>query len=256
MADPAKDLFKNSELAASQQALTSLKNQHEVQARIAKIRSGYDHHPPEESSEGNWLVSYADMMTLLVGFFVLLLSFSKLDATQFEKIKKETTKVFGGEYKMPFEDLGKNLKKVIDKSKLSNQVYVKETDEGIEITFRGALFFESGSTILKEEAKNLMSQLIPEISSNAKDFGITVEGHTDNKPLSGGAFPSNWELSSVRACTVLRMFQEQGFDPHKLKAIGWGEQKPIFPNADEAGNPIPQNQAQNRRVVIKIIRDF
>lgn len=206
--------------------------------------------------EGNWLISYADMMTLLVGFFILLQSFSKIDSSNFEKIKKETTKVFGGEYTLPFEKLSNELKNTIHQNKLDEQIFLNETDDGIEITFRGALFFESGSVSLKDEAKNLLNQLIPQISTNAKDFGIVVEGHTDDRPVSTAIIASNWELSSIRACTVLRMFQDQGFDSKKLKALGWGEQHPILPNHDENNNPLPENQAQNRRVVVKILKNF
>lgn len=209
-----------------------------------------------DEGEGNWLISYADMMTLLVGFFILLQSFSKIDSSNFEKIKKETTKVFGGEYKLPFEKLSSELKRTIKENKLDEQIFMNETDEGIEITFRGALFFDSGSVNLREEAKSLMNQLIPQISQNAKDFGIVIEGHTDNKPVSSGVIASNWELSSIRACSVLRMFQEQGFNPKKLKALGWGDQKPILPNEDQNNNSLPENQAQNRRVVVKILKEF
>jgi chemotaxis protein MotB len=209
-----------------------------------------------EESESNWLVSYADMMTLLVGFFIMLQSFSKVDATQFEQVKKAATKVFGGEYKIPFESLTSKLKSVVEKQKLTDQVLFHQTDEGLEITFRGALFFDSGSANLKTEATTLLNSLIPAISENAKTFGIVVEGHTDNRPVNGGIFASNWELSSVRACSVLRLFEQKGFDPNRLKALGWGERRPIVPNEDDKNSPLPENQAQNRRVVIKILRNF
>lgn len=208
-----------------------------------------------EEGEANWLVSYADMMTLLVGFFVLLLSFSKIDANKYEQIKRETIKTFGGEYKVPFEKLSGKVKEIVEKEKLSDQVLFHETDDGLEVTFRGALFFDSGSTLLKEQAQKLLNQLIPTLSAQAKEYGILVEGHTDNRPVSGGIYPTNWELSSVRACTVLRMFEAQGFDASRLRAQGWGDKRPVVPNEDEHGNQLPANQAQNRRVVIRILRN-
>lgn len=206
--------------------------------------------------DSNWLVSYADMMTLLVGFFVMIQSFSKIDATQLEQIKKETTKVFGGEYHVPYEKFSRQLKEMVEKENLSDQVFFNETEEGIAITFRGALFFDSGSADLRSEASGLLAKIIPVVAEQAKDFGIVVEGHTDNVPIVSKMFPSNWELSSVRACTVLRLFEERGFDKNRIKAIGFGDTSPILPNVDEQGNPIPDNQAQNRRVVIRIIRDY
>jgi len=209
-----------------------------------------------EESDGNWLVSYADMMTLLVGFFLLLQSFSKIDSTKFEQVKKETTKLFGGEYKIPFEKLTTKLKDVVKTQNLEGQVVFQESDAGIEITFRGALFFDSGSVALRSEAKTLLDRFIPTINENAKDFGVTVEGHTDNRPVVGGQYTSNWELSSLRACTVLKLFESNGFSRFKLRALGWGDTKPIVPNEDAKGIPLAENQSQNRRVVVKILRDF
>ncbi len=213
------------------------------------MKSGHD-------DESNWLVSYADMMTLLVGFFVMLQSFSKVDTAKYEAMKREATKVFGGEYKVPFESFSKKLKDVVKKESLHDQVFFNETDEGVNITFRGALFFESGSSNLKPEAASLLLKLIPTIAEQGRDFGIVVEGHTDNRPVNGGIYASNWELSSVRACSVLRLFEQKGFDRNKLKALGWGDTRPILPNTDAKGASLAENQAQNRRVVIRIIRNW
>ena len=208
-----------------------------------------------DGGEGSWLISYADMMTLLVGFFALLLSFSKIDSAQYEKIKRETTKVFGGEYVVPFEKLTTNIKGVVIKSGVTDQVYFTENDSGIEMSFRGALFFDSGSFDLRPQAKQLLDNLIPQISLEAKGFAIVIEGHTDNVPL-GHKRLTNWELSSLRACTVLRLFESRGFPRERMKAIGWGDTRPIMPNNDKNGVGIIANQAQNRRVVLKILRSF
>ena len=180
-----------------------------------------------------------------------------MDSSSFEKVKQETTKLFGGQYQVPFEELSKELKKVVQELKMSEQVLFNQTDQGDEITFKGALVFDSGSVELRQEATALMASLIPVISEKAKDFGIVVEGHTDSTPLAArGLIASNWELSSVRACRILRMFEEKGFAAQKMKALGWGDTRPIAPNKDSAGVPISANQAQNRRVVIKILKNF
>jgi chemotaxis protein MotB len=210
-----------------------------------------------DEGEGNWLVSYADMMTLLVGFFVVLQSFSKIDAQAFEQVKKETTKLFGGEYQVPFEDVTKDLRKVVEDLKVADQVLFSQTDDGVEITFRGALFFDPGAFELRPEALKLLSELIPVISNKAKDFGIVVEGHTDNTPLTAkGALSTNWELSSVRACRVLRLFEERGFQSNRMKALGWGATRPLVQEDGASGAQLAELQSQNRRVVIKILKDF
>jgi chemotaxis protein MotB len=209
-----------------------------------------------DDGEGNWLLSYADMMTLLFGFFVMLQSFSTIDPAKFERMKKETTRVFGGEYKVPFDDLTKKLQTAVTSKHLENQVAFFQTDAGIEISFRGALFFDSGSVQLRPQARDLLKTIIPIIAEGAKDFGIVVEGHTDDTPIRNEIFGTNWELSSTRACRVLRMFEESGFAAARLKAIGWGKTHPIVPNLDPQGVPIEANRAQNRRVVIKVLKTW
>jgi chemotaxis protein MotB len=246
MAEPALKIVKEAE-SSPRVELDLATSFREKRAKL--------HVHASEDGESSWLISYADMMTLLVGFFVMLQSFSKIDSSKFEQLKRATTQVFGGEYKIPFEKLSQEMKNVVAKKQLSDQVLFHETDEGIEITFRGALFFDSGAAELRGQALDLLSGLIPTIAEQAKDFGIVVEGHTDNVGMSGGKYPSNWELSSVRACTVLRLFEAKGFAKNKLKALGWGDTKPIVPNEDKEGKPLPENQAQNRRVVIKILKN-
>jgi chemotaxis protein MotB len=209
----------------------------------------------EEGGEGNWLVSYADMMTLLVGFFVILNSFSTIDQEKFEGIKQQMTKQFGGTYQIPYKEVSDRLRDTINKLGLGNQFVIKQTDAGVEISFLGTVFFNAGSADLKPESKTLMSELVPIIHAESTDFDITVEGHTDDVPLmSGSLFHNNWELSSVRACRVLTEFEKGGFDKYRLTAVGYGDARPIAPNRDAQGRPIQANQTQNRRVVIKLLK--
>jgi chemotaxis protein MotB len=209
-------------------------------------------HVTADDHDESWLVSYADVVTLLLGFFIILFSFSKVNSESFENIKRETSKSFGGKYEQPFKKLVTKLKQVVSDSKMENEVEVTQKVLGAELTFRGAFFFESGSAEIRPEVKLLLDKLIPTIKNNSEGMRIVIEGHTDNRPISSAIFPSNWELSSVRACTVLRYFIEKNINSNNISAIGWGDQHPILPNDDSSGNPIIENQARNRRVVIKI----
>jgi chemotaxis protein MotB len=229
----------------------------EAAAALFRNKKSLMHLSANEENQESWLISYADLMTLLVGFFVMMQSFSKIDERKLEEMKQETSKVFGGEYKIPFAKLSDTLKQKVKEQGLTNQVIFETSESGVTITFRGALFFDSGSTVLKPEAKSLINNIIPSIMDQAKGFGIVVEGHTDNLAVSkGSVLASNWELSSVRACTVLRLFEAAGFDNKKLKALGWGDTHPVVPNQDANGESISLNQAQNRRVVIKVLKQF
>jgi chemotaxis protein MotB len=212
-------------------------------------------HPPEDHGEGNWLVSYADMMTLLVGFFAILLSFSSVDQEQFEKAKESITQKFGGNYERPYGDIADRLRKELEKAKVSDQVVVKTNDSGVEIAFLGTTFFESGLVDFKSGVKVILDLMIPKIQELGSEFNIVIEGHTDDVPLGGGAFiKNNFELSSIRACRVLDYFQSKGFKKELMTAVGYGEARPLVPNRDKNGVAILQNQAQNRRVIIKIIK--
>jgi chemotaxis protein MotB len=213
------------------------------------------HAPAEDHGEGNWLVSYADMMTLLVGFFVILMSFSTMDPQKLEEAKKSITKEFGGQYHVPYSELVDRIKDAAQKLGVGDQFLIKQSDVGVEISSRGTVFFDSGSADLKPEARSVLGNMIQAIMIESKDFDIIVEGHTDDVPIMrGGAFRNNWELSSLRACRVLEAFSADGYPKDHLTATGYGESRPLVPNRDSTGNGIAENQGQNRRVVIKVLK--
>jgi len=212
------------------------------------------HTQSNDHDESNWLLSYADMMTILFGFFVLLMSFSKLDVEQFEKARQETTEYFGGEYKIPYDKFKKELIAEVKSQKLDDQVRMLVDEKGIAITFRGALFFDLGSAELKPEAQKLLEKIVPVIKNQNSRFTIMIEGHTDDNPISDSRFPSNWELSAYRASNVLHYFEKSGFNKENLRAIGFGDIQPIVPNRGLNGEPLKENQSQNRRVVIRLVK--
>jgi chemotaxis protein MotB len=192
------------------------------------------------------------MMTLLFGFFVMLMSFSKIDVDTYEKARREATMYFGGIYKKPFENLHTEVKDQVEQKQLLEQMHFDVDYKGVTVTFEGGLFFAPGSIELKEDAKTLLASLVPVVRKQGPNIMIVVEGHTDDNPINDRQFPSNWELSAFRASTVLRVFEKAGFNRTNLRAIGFGDTLPAFPNRDKSGKPIPENQAQNRRVILRI----
>lgn len=203
-------------------------------------------HDEGGDDEGIWLMSYADMVTLLMGFFVLLVSMSTFSPKKFDQVQK-ATQYFGGNYKDPYEALSKTLSTAIASSELE-QVTLERKEDGLILDFQGALFFDSGSTRLKQDGLTALQKVIPYLKSQNRAMYITIEGHTDDLPVGKGLgqITSNWELSSLRACRVLQVFEEAGFSKFKMKALGWGDTKSKVPNTTEA------NRAINRRVVVKI----
>lgn len=211
-------------------------------------------HPPAEEGEGNWIMSYADMMTLLCVFFIIMFSLAKPDPKKVEQAKKETAKFMGGEYKEPHQELVKRMQKLVAENDLSGSVDVESDESGVVTTFRGTVFFDSGKAELIDKGQGILTKMGEIIRKEAPGFRILVEGHTDDTPIASSIFPSNWELSGARASRVIRLFETQGFDRSKLTYTGYGDTRPVVPNRTPAGEAIPDNQSKNRRVVIRILK--
>ncbi len=214
----------------------------------------FDHSKSTDDGESIWLLSYSDLMTMLFSFFVMLMSFSKIDTEAFEKTRKVTTELFGGEYKRPHAEMLDKLKKEIQQQGLTEKTFFKELENGIVLTFRGSIFFDAGSAEIKAEALGLLKKVMPIVKTQSSRYKVIVEGHTDDSPISTAQFPSNWELSSQRATAVLRLFEQGGFERTHLRAMGYADTLPVVPNRDKADTPIVDNQSQNRRVVIKLLQ--
>ncbi len=208
----------------------------------------------EEESEEVWLISYADLMTLLFGLFVLMYTFAmSRSPEEVEKVKEGVARSFGGSYVPPYQDLVKELKLEKERNAVLQDIAIEPLRNGLEVTFQSGLLFKTGEADLSDEMKQILRSVIQVISSNIDKDQIVVQGHTDDVPISSDRFPSNWELSAVRASSVVREFIRFGFDPTRIHAVAFGESKPLFPNKSDSGVPIPANRAKNRRVVIKIV---
>lgn len=214
----------------------------------------HDEAPPKkvEEGEGPWLVSYADLMTLLMGFFALISSFSSPSQQKFEQVKESASEAFGGEYEHPYEGLGKALAEFVEKHNLKDQVQIKVGYDGVEMTFTGTLFFDSGDYIVKPAAVDLMSKLAEEIKNLPKNYNALIEGHTDSLPINHPIISSNWELSGIRAARIAQLFEKKGFAKDSLTIIGWGDTKLLFPDKNPQGQGIPDLMTKNRRVIIKV----
>ena len=207
--------------------------------------------------ESNWLVSYADMMTLLCGFFIMLFSMAKLDQPQYEKVKESIAKQFGGEYKDPAKETAKFITQVLQEAGIERESSLRYDARGVAITFKSTLFFDTLSSEVKADGQTVLAKLIQGVSvrqqEEKKSYRIVIEGHTDSRPIIGGVFPSNWELSSARAARVVRMFLDRGFSPERLTAIGYADTYPELPARTTSGEWDERALTQNRRVVVRIL---
>jgi len=207
--------------------------------------------------ESNWLISYADMMTLLCLFYILLFSMSKVNTEEFEKVKQQVAKNLNVTYKSPTEDLKKLVTQVIDENGVAKEVMISSDGVGVTVAFKSTLFFGSSSAEISAEGKTIVDRIAKGLAEEQKKIGknykLVVEGHTDAQAVLGGPFPSNWELSSARATRVIRLFLDDGFVAQNLLAIGYADTRPIAESRNADGTWNDEHLAQNRRVILRVL---
>ena len=226
---------------------------------------------PECKGAPGWLTTFGDLMALLLTFFVLLLSFSATEQDDFEHalgslqgalgvlsgdpilsspIKLHVPIVKGDitEARPTLKDAAAEIEEEIEAEAQQENIEVLQGAEGIIIRISDQALFDSGKADLKSDLLPLLARIGGVL--NRVPNPIEIEGHTDNLPISNDEFRNNHWLSNARALRVLdRLVEEAGIDQSRLSAIGYGEFKPVDPNAD---NNSPENRARNRRVEIKV----
>lgn len=211
----------------------------------------------EEPEDESWMATYADAITLLLCFFVILLSVSEPKQSKFEEMKEGFMSEFTTEeVEMPFTDVFEAMQSIIAEKELDRDMVVEEDDDGITLEFSTGSFYQPGSATFKPEAIPVLEEIALELVGFEYDrYHIEIEGHTDDVPINTPTYPSNWELSASRAASVVRFLIERGVDRTLLKAAGYADVFPKVPNLDDYGNPIPENREINRRIVIKLLKD-
>ncbi|SDP57126.1 flagellar motor protein MotB [Clostridium gasigenes] len=223
-----------------------------------------------------WLATYADCITLLLTFFVLLYAMSSVEQEKMDSLSQAfktvmagesgdtimkydlyngTVPLIGGEedIETPVDDAATaqqqmydNVKKFVEENNLEKVVEIINSERGIVIQLRDNILFETSSSILRGDSKEVLGKINSLIGSVPNQ--ILVEGHTDNRVINTSKFPSNWELSVDRSVNVVRYFIENmGQNPARFSAAGYGEYQPVAANDSE------ENMAKNRRVDILIM---
>lgn len=218
-----------------------------------------------------WMVTFGDLMSLLLTFFVLLLSFANMDMTKYKEVLGSVEKAFGSQKerlilgtlaeepeikkevpKYPKEtqrDLKK--KKLIElindrirEENLTESISIIEDQKGVRLEIQGGIMFKAGDIKLLPSAKKLFQKLIPIIRTSGSPK-ISVEGHSDNMPVNNTRFTSNWELSAARAGSVVSYLIKTGRLPKKKFVVeGYADNRGITDNST------PAKRAKNRRVAI------
>lgn len=202
-----------------------------------------------------WLLTYSDVITLLLAFFVVLIAVSYVDLNLFEQLKEGLRSEISQTepVRTPLAEVKADLDSLLAQEKEQGVVDITLDREGIKIFFFSSYFYESGEAEMLDEGQQIVEKALQALDEiGFYQFNIDIEGHTDDVPISTPRFPSNWELSVSRASNVVKYFINYGIDPDRLKASGYADTQPMVANRDSLGNPIPENRAQNRRIVMRI----
>ncbi|MCJ8501277.1 flagellar motor protein MotB [Desulfatitalea alkaliphila] len=225
--------------------------------------------PKQEKGAAKWVVTFADLMSLLLCFFVLLLSFSEIDRQKYKQVAGSLLNAFGVQRKervmeMPKgmkiiakdfdqqiietrirEDLGREIDDMLSTQleSFNDQVDLEVDENQILLRFMGESTFESGRDEIRDQLKPLLRDLARVLAKEPGD--IVVSGHTDNVPIRGGRYPTNLRLSIARAAAVAEfMLSNSDMDPGRVSTMGFGEYRPI------ATNETGRGREKNRRVEI------
>ena len=211
-----------------------------------------DNTEQQSSSGGGWITTYADMITLLMCFFVIMYSASEPSQSKWEQLKGGIeSDVMNVENPTPLADLYNALEAKYDNPENDNpDLTIDFESKGIVISMGSGSLFESGEAKLKPEGLGIVKAIGQELNERLKIYSliIDVEGHTDDVPINTFKFPSNWELSSSRSASVVKEFTDLGLDTKVVRAIGHADSFPLKPNRDDSGVAIASNMALNRRV--------
>lgn len=203
----------------------------------------------EAESRDRWLISYADLVTLLLALFIVMYG-----ASDYERAHKIATSFSaenaGGSGVLPGSETPENERAKFADTLSSNPLLmqkakIRQTKAGLTVSFSEAGVFAPGDASLGDEAQVLIKTLAENLQKT--DSMIRVEGHTDSVPISNARYSSNWELSTARAGNVLQKLVEDGIAPERLSAAGYGGFQPVADNATAEG------RAQNRRVDVVIL---
>jgi chemotaxis protein MotB len=228
----------------------------------------------EDEDEATWLVTYADLMTLLLVFFIIMYAISSINLIKFrsalasiqfssgqtnsgiglleivkpEQLDKKVSLADLTGLKSREKEMLGDIDDLIQKKQLGKHIIAKISEGKIYIQIRGKVLFDSGAAQLNDDAKPILDKIVG-IIQDYEEFNVNIKGHTDNTPISTAQFASNWELSAIRATTVLKYLIDGEVSPMRLTATGYGDLLPLVTNNSA------ENRATNRRVEFVLERE-
>jgi chemotaxis protein MotB len=243
-------------------------------------------HEEENENHERWLVSYADFITLLFAFFVVMYALSTINEGKYRVLSNSLVNAFGGISSVPglkgdlppvapalprqvparqraavrrdaetlrrestqLAGVARDIRDVLAPLVEQGKVRVTQTSRGVSVEINASVLFASGDAKLTEETSQALRAVAAVLKNDNHD--IQVEGHTDSVPIRNAQFPSNWELSAVRASSVVRLLEDNGVGETRLTAIGRGPTQPV------SSNNTAEGRMRNRRVEITVLSNL
>lgn len=226
----------------------------------------------EHDNPNRWLVSYADFITLLFAFFVVMYAISAVNEGKYKVLSQALGSAFGQAAPMPnphgtqrinaippensvsgvvrqenteMTSMAKNLLQILAPLVSAGEVRVTQTSRGVSVEINASLLFAPGDAKLTPVSITALQAIARALKDQRNN--LEIDGYTDDVPIASALFPSNWELSAVRASSVAREFVADGIAEDRLRVVGYGSNKPILPNDTANG------RARNRRVELVIL---
>lgn len=229
----------------------------------------------QSDNHERWLVSYADFITLLFAFFVVMYALSSVSEGKYRVLSDSLVSAFGSKPVARIEPaaqplvpelpprriarpadpqarqrehmrgVAQEILKVLDSLVRDGQVRVTQSNRGVSVEINASVLFASGQAQLRPDSGRALQQVAKVLATTEQ--AIEVEGYTDDAPIRTSQFPSNWELSAARASSVVRLFIDHGVAAARLSAIGYGPNRPVN------SNDTPEGRARNRRVTVTIL---
>lgn len=239
--------------------------------RRARLNESDELFGGEAESSDRYIITYADLITLLLGLFILLYASSNVDLQKYRKVIDAAGNFFGTidtvsrsakpsgngpnaivgtkskEEADPLKKLQTQLEKIVEEERLGKSIKLVNNERGVTIRILDDILFRSGQAELTDYSRLILRKLGLILKTMSND--IRIEGHTDNVPISGGLFASNWHLSVARATNAAYyLMNQEGVTPARVSVVGCSEYHPI------ASNDTPEGRANNRRVDIIILK--
>ncbi len=201
------------------------------------------------TSDEGWLLSYADLITNLLIFFVMMLAAADVSKSKMQQIAEG---ISGIEQPASLSSIQEEIDAQIAEAGLEEMIQTDLTDTGLKLSLNSGLMFDSGKALIRSEQAPTLDSMLQTLVPYADRYGFAVEGHTDSNPVgSGSAYRSNWELSADRANAVRARLETVGIEQGRIRVEGYADTVPL-PEESLEGLSAQERLARHRRVVVRI----